>query len=411
MSAVRDGGVKKPKHFRWAPESVKTFVPGIPTFVPSELSKQELKALLLRTRIEEIGYKIQNNQLDLGELTNDVAFMYDKSGRRVHAGESAMVNQLEDERSWLIEQAYRITETFKPAGNNASRQSSMKLTRKLEIPVDSYPDYNFTGLLIGPRGMTQKQLERDTNAKISIRGRGSGKDGNDDCPDQPLHVVVSGDDIASVKKAAAIVRKLCVPVEEGENDMKRAQLRKLAEIHGNVKQQVYEPMQRSWQSATVFCKHCGEISHTSMDCPNRNAKVVSQKKVDDEYNAFMKDLGLAPAEATPAPAAAAAGGKSTQTEADYAAFMNSFSAKGVDLKTTSARAAPVAPWAQPAPSNPPRPAPAAPQQQQFPPPPPTYGGAPQGGYPPQQPGQAPSPWNQPPPPQQPPHQPPPPPGY
>lgn len=33
-----------------------------------------------------------------------------------------------------------------------------KKTRKLRIPVDEYPGYNFIGLIIGPRGNTQVRL-------------------------------------------------------------------------------------------------------------------------------------------------------------------------------------------------------------------------------------------------------------
>lgn len=51
-------------------------------------------------------------------------------------------------------------------------RSRVLLTRRRP---QEYPDYNFIGLIIGPRGMTQKQMERDTGAKIAIRGRGSVK--------------------------------------------------------------------------------------------------------------------------------------------------------------------------------------------------------------------------------------------
>lgn len=37
-------------------------------------------------------------------------------------------------------------------------------------PVVHPPSH--TGLIIGPRGATQKEMERTTNTKISIRGKG-----------------------------------------------------------------------------------------------------------------------------------------------------------------------------------------------------------------------------------------------
>lgn len=66
-----------------------------------------------------------------------------------------------------------------------------------------FPDYNFIGLVIGPRGMTQKQMEKETNCKISIRGRGSEKDGRRaDAEDDELHVLVMGDTKQEVRAAA-----------------------------------------------------------------------------------------------------------------------------------------------------------------------------------------------------------------
>jgi rRNA processing protein Krr1/Pno1 len=36
--------------------------------------------------------------------------------------------------------------------------------------------YNFVGRILGPRGMTAKQLEHDTGCKIMVRGTGSMRD-------------------------------------------------------------------------------------------------------------------------------------------------------------------------------------------------------------------------------------------
>ena len=47
----------------------------------------------------------------------------------------------------------------------------------LHRPLTPWCRYNFIGLIIGPRGSTQKRLEKETNTKIAIRGKGSVKDG------------------------------------------------------------------------------------------------------------------------------------------------------------------------------------------------------------------------------------------
>lgn len=52
----------------------------------------------------------------------------------------------------------------------------VQLQEKLYVPVGEHPEYNFVGRLLGPRGMTAKQLEQETGCKIMIRGRGSMRD-------------------------------------------------------------------------------------------------------------------------------------------------------------------------------------------------------------------------------------------
>lgn len=39
------------------------------------------------------------------------------------------------------------------------------------MPVNDYPGYNFVGLIIGPRGNTQKAMEKETGCRIVIRGK------------------------------------------------------------------------------------------------------------------------------------------------------------------------------------------------------------------------------------------------
>ena len=43
--------------------------------------------------------------------------------------------------------------------------------KKLFIP--EIENYNFIGLILGPRGSTQRELEKKSGCKISIRGKGS----------------------------------------------------------------------------------------------------------------------------------------------------------------------------------------------------------------------------------------------
>lgn len=51
-----------------------------------------------------------------------------------------------------------------------------QMTEKLYVPVKDHPEFNFVGRILGPRGMTAKQLEQETGCKIMVRGKGSMRD-------------------------------------------------------------------------------------------------------------------------------------------------------------------------------------------------------------------------------------------
>lgn len=118
---------------------------------------------------------------------------------------------------------------------------------KIYVPRKEHPDFNFVGRILGPRGMTAKQLEQETGCKIMIRGRGSMRDRrkeemnrgkpNWEHLDEELHVLVQCEDTPNrvyikVKAAADEIRKLLVPAPEGTDELKRKQLMELAIING-----------------------------------------------------------------------------------------------------------------------------------------------------------------------------------
>lgn len=87
-----------------------------------------------------------------------------------------------------------------------------------------------------------------------------------------------------------MVKKLLVPVEEDKNEHKRQQLRKLAEINGTLRDSSWTPMGRTWTSPDIYCKHCGEISHTTSDCPLKG-KIIDKEVIDADYDSFMSEIG------------------------------------------------------------------------------------------------------------------------
>ena len=162
-----------------------------------------------------------------------------------------------------------------------------KRVKKIRIPVEEHPQYNFIGLIIGPRGKTQKELEANTGCKIAIRGRGSVKVGARGRRDgkvmegdnEPLHVVISGDDQKAVDAASDMIEQMLVVIDDEKNVHKQQQLRELALLNGTLKDE-------------EFCPICGEKGHRAFECPRRFA--MNKPTVPTEQKRAAATIGGAP---------------------------------------------------------------------------------------------------------------------
>ncbi|KAH9389265.1 hypothetical protein TYRP_008624 [Tyrophagus putrescentiae] len=108
-------------------------------------------------------------------------------------------------------------------------------TEKVYVPVDEHPDFNFVGRILGPRGMTAKQLELETGCKI-MEEQNRGKPNWEHLNDK-LHVLITVEDSENraqpkLERAIEEVKKLLVPITEGEDELKKRQLMELAIING-----------------------------------------------------------------------------------------------------------------------------------------------------------------------------------
>ncbi|XP_040206560.1 protein quaking isoform X10 [Rana temporaria] len=141
-------------------------------------------------------------------------------------------------------------------GSNNDKRSSelpdgigpiVQLQEKLYVPVKEYPDFNFVGRILGPRGLTAKQLEAETGCKIMVRGKGSMRDKkkeeqnrgkpNWEHLNEDLHVLITVEDSQNraelkLRRAVEEVKKLLVPAAEGEDSLKKMQLMELAILNG-----------------------------------------------------------------------------------------------------------------------------------------------------------------------------------
>jgi len=303
---------KKKRNLKWGPAELvpTTGLLAIPKFIPQGFTTEQIEALVVRTRIDEISKKLNLNELDIdytAERSPSPEPVYDVNGKRVNTRDQRAKDKLIADRHAMIEVAMMMNPQFKPPADYTPGQ--IKKTKKIFIPQDKYPEYNFIGLIIGPRGNTQKKMERETGCKIAIRGKGSVKEGKvksgkpQPGEDEALHVLITGDTEAQLDRAGKIISALLVPVSEGMNEHKRAQLRELAEINGTLRDRFWMPSatEASFTKAEVKCSICGEVSHPTSDCPLRGKGAIpsTAPTMESEFDKFLSEIGEAPAPPAP----------------------------------------------------------------------------------------------------------------
>ena len=148
--------------------------------------------------------------------------IFDRTGTRVNTRVARRKQRLEQEKTELLD-------SLKP-------KVPQRQWRKLIVPIDKYPGYNFFGAIIGPRGSAQKRMEKESGCKIVIRGKGAIKEGmgrHDGKPlgpedEEPMHVLIEGPDEESVDRAQALVEVVLDPYSENAVQNKEKQMRELA---------------------------------------------------------------------------------------------------------------------------------------------------------------------------------------
>jgi splicing factor 1 len=193
-------------------------LPGLPSQITGNVSQLELDNYAIHVRLEEIGRKLRSNDVvpPPSQRSPSPPPEYDAYGRRTNTLELRYKKRLEDERITLIDRAMKADPTFKPPSDVFSARGGRfgRPQDKVYIPVKEFPEINFFGLLVGPRGNSLKNMERQSGAKISIRGKGSVKEGKgrqEQFPhdeDDELHCLVTADDEYKVKKCVALINKV-----------------------------------------------------------------------------------------------------------------------------------------------------------------------------------------------------------
>ena len=163
-------------------------------------------------------------------------------------------------------------------------------------------------------------MEKETGAKIIIRGKGSVKEGKvgrkDGQPlpgeDEPLHAFITASNPEHVKKAVDKIKEVItqgIEVPEGHNDLRRMQLRELAQLNGTLREtdcprctNCGSTEHKSWLcpdkpnvTNNIVCSACGGAGHIAKDCrskrPGQQSLGNNQTKIDEEYLSLMAELG------------------------------------------------------------------------------------------------------------------------
>eukprot|EP00462_Mataza_sp_D1_P021268 CAMPEP_0175138916 /NCGR_PEP_ID=MMETSP0087-20121206/10610_1 /TAXON_ID=136419 /ORGANISM="Unknown Unknown, Strain D1" /LENGTH=508 /DNA_ID=CAMNT_0016421863 /DNA_START=63 /DNA_END=1585 /DNA_ORIENTATION=- len=284
------------------------------------MTPEQLEVMQIRYRIAEITQKMMAPEPEGAELSPSPEPIYNSEGKRINTRTQRRQSSLAKERTALLERAMALSPEFQ-ALKKQGRQS-----KKIFIPQAEHPDYNFIGLIIGPRGNTHRRMEKESNTKISIRGKGAHKSGrgvkpgNVESDNEPLHVWIQGENQESVDMAAEMIEKLLKPMDEDNNAHKAKQLRELAQINGTqVAEQICRvcgekghimmncpnKSQGSWQAADVTCSYCGSNTHPERDCPKKAAAMAN--------GTFLGGAGVG--------AGAGAAGGAGGIDSEYASFM------------------------------------------------------------------------------------------
>ena len=158
-------------------------------------------------------------------------------------------------------------------------------------------------------------MEKETGAKIIIRGKGSVKEGKvgrkDGQPlpgeDEPLHAYVTATNVEAVKKAVIKINEVIkqgVEIPEGQNDLRKNQLRELALLNGTLREgdaprcsNCGADDHKSWQcqdrpnvTNNVVCTTCGGVGHPAKDCVGKRQELILERVGQAQIKTWMMNI-------------------------------------------------------------------------------------------------------------------------
>ena len=298
-------------------------------FTAPTLTSTQRQLTILHARLADLHTQLMNVEVAAAakeradpSIVDAVKPEYDSNGKRTNRLVDRMRAELNERRKATLREMVKINPSCKAKLiEQGCSPDDFLIVKKMYIPTEDFPGYNFFGLIIGPRGKTQKEMEAKAGVKISIRGKGSVKEGArgrrstkpDPGANEPLHVKITGESEEGIAIATKLIEPLLNPCADADNAHKQAQLRELALINGTLRTEVYcqicgEKGHRQFEcpmrhkikagggsgvvSAGVRCAICGDTSHVTADCKlTREEVAAGARERESDFQGFLADLG------------------------------------------------------------------------------------------------------------------------
>jgi len=294
-------GKERKRTSKWGEEWEKSFQPPIYNNIPRGLTIDDVEYLMRLHRLDEITRNLNLNDLEMGD--QDIRSpspdpVYDKNGVRVNTRIVRAKEKLLREKNDLIEECARLRKNFVPP----AEYKPPKKSKKIFLPEADGPDNQYIGMVLGPKGTTQKTLEGKTGCKISVRGKGSSKQKRMEYDsDEKLHVLIQGDTDEQVERGAEEVEKILRGDIVEPTEAQKAKNLQLVAVSSALGDEFCnncgEPGHRSWNCpnkasfirAAIKCAICGDRSHPTSDCPQKKSQNTGLG-IGFEFSEFMASL-------------------------------------------------------------------------------------------------------------------------
>lgn len=292
---------------RWGADWEKTFIPVPMTSIPENLDPDEFEILIRRYRLDDISRRLLSGEYE--NLDPDVRSpspepIYDsKSGQRLNTRDVRAKEKYIKEKNSLIEELILLDHFYIPPHD----YKPPRKIKKLYIP--EIEKVNFIGIILGPRGVTQRELEKKSGCKISIRGRGSNWNNSSEKTyhdeNENLHVFLQADTEDQLRKGISMIEPLLDPNSSEHILHKQKQKNAVATMYGLLKEHACENCgekgHRTWacplnfgiyNQGQVQCDICGDKSHPTRDCPEKKILIdnADSKDVENEFFKFLREI-------------------------------------------------------------------------------------------------------------------------